>query len=48
MSIGSAYPEDGDKVMDIRGRDLVTGLPKNQPVTVREINQAMSERLHQF
>ncbi|WP_353894302.1 rod shape-determining protein [Proteinivorax hydrogeniformans] len=43
MSIGSAYPEEGEQTMDIRGRDLVTGLPKNQPVTVNEINAAMKE-----
>ena len=29
--------------MDIRGRDLVTGLPKTLPVSIREIELALSE-----
>src|SRR5690606_20373146 len=28
ITIGSAMPEKEDKTMDIRGRDMVTGLPK--------------------
>ncbi|WP_350342541.1 rod shape-determining protein [Proteinivorax tanatarense] len=42
-TIGSAYPDEGNETMDIRGRDLVTGLPKNQSITVNEINAAMKE-----
>ncbi|MGI6712186.1 MAG: rod shape-determining protein [Bacillota bacterium] len=44
--IGSAYLEDESargKIMDVRGRDLVTGLPKTITVTAGEINNALAE-----
>ncbi len=43
MTIGSAMPSPDEETMDIRGRDLVTGLPKTLPVSVREIELALSE-----
>ena len=43
MTIGSAMPSPEEESMDIRGRDLVTGLPKTLPVSVREIELALSE-----
>ena len=43
MTIGSAMPVPEEESMDIRGRDLVTGLPKTLPVSVREIELALSE-----
>jgi rod shape-determining protein MreB len=43
MTIGSAMPSPDEESMDIRGRDLVTGLPKTLPVSVREIELALSE-----
>lgn len=43
MTIGSAMPSPEEELMDIRGRDLVTGLPKTLPVSVREIELALSE-----
>lgn len=43
LSIGSAYPVEETKTMDIRGRDLVTGLPKNVIINSDEILLAMSE-----
>jgi len=43
LTIGSAYPTDKDGDMDIRGRDLVTGLPKNITITSEEIRKALSE-----
>ncbi len=43
-NIGSAYPmEDDDRTMDVRGRDLVTGLPKTVTLTAEEVREAMSE-----
>ena len=41
ITIGSAMPEKEDKTMDIRGRDMVTGLPKTLKLTAKEINAAM-------
>ena len=43
MTIGSAMPSPEEETMDIRGRDLVTGLPKTLPVSVMEIELALSE-----
>ncbi len=43
LGIGSAYLSVSEKSMEIRGRDLITGLPKNLTVTTDEIRAAMSE-----
>ncbi len=43
MTIGSAMPSPEEESIDIRGRDLVTGLPKTLLVSVREIELALSE-----
>lgn len=43
VEIGSAYPRETEKTMEIRGRDLVTGLPKILTITSSEIRQALSE-----
>ncbi len=43
INIGSALCEDPDRIKEIRGRDLVTGLPKTIDVTAEEIREAMEE-----
>jgi rod shape-determining protein MreB len=43
MQIGSAYPEGEGKSMEIRGRDLVTGLPRTLNFTSADSFQAMAE-----
>jgi len=44
ISIGCAYLEpDGNKSMEIRGRDLVSGLPKTITISSSEILNALSE-----
>ena len=43
IRIGSAYPLDEELTMDVRGRDLVTGLPKTVTVTSEEIREALAE-----
>ncbi|MBE7026625.1 MAG: rod shape-determining protein [Ruminococcaceae bacterium] len=43
LTIGSAYPAETEKEMDVRGRDLMTGLPKNIRITQEEIRQALCE-----
>ena len=46
MGIGSAYPyADNEPVMDIKGRNLMNGLPENITVTSEEIRDALSEPL---
>ena len=44
MEIGSAFQLDEvDRVIDIKGRDLVTGLPKTIKVTEDQIRDALKE-----
>ena len=43
MEIGSATPIDGEESLDVRGRDLVTGLPKTVELTSEEVRDALSE-----
>jgi rod shape-determining protein MreB len=43
IRIGSGYPLDEELSMEVRGRDLVAGLPKMITVTSDEIREALSE-----
>ncbi|MCL2840691.1 MAG: rod shape-determining protein [Defluviitaleaceae bacterium] len=43
MNIGTAYPRPASVSMDVRGRNLVTGLPKNISVTSEEMQEALYE-----
>lgn len=43
MDIGSAGVVDYDEEIDIRGRDMLTGLPKTISITAKEISQALEE-----
>jgi rod shape-determining protein MreB len=43
VSIGSAYPVNEERTVEIKGRDLGTGLPKVVKVTSEEIREALSE-----
>jgi len=45
IRIGTAIPEKKPKTMEIRGRDLISGLPKNIKISSNEIYEAISERL---
>lgn len=46
MQIGSAYPVGDEKTMEIRGRDLVSGLPKTLAISSTEIREALSEPIN--
>lgn len=44
IRLGSAYPCDVDETtMDVRGRDLVAGLPRTIKITGREVRDALAE-----
>jgi rod shape-determining protein MreB len=43
MEIGSAFPLDDEMTMEIKGRDLVEGVPKTLVVSDEEIREALSE-----
>lgn len=46
MEIGSAGDPKGIEPMEIRGRDLLTGLPKTIEITADEIAQALHDTVH--
>jgi len=43
IKIGSAYPVGEETTMEIKGRDLVAGLPKTLTITSEEIREALQE-----
>jgi rod shape-determining protein MreB and related proteins len=43
MAIGSAWPFSDEPNAEVRGRDLVTGLPKTVVVTAAEVREAIEE-----
>jgi rod shape-determining protein MreB len=43
MTMGSAYPVGDETSMEVKGRDLVAGLPKTLTVTSEEIREALQE-----
>ncbi len=43
IGIGTAYPMEDSGDYEVRGRDLITGLPKTVRVTAEEIYRALSE-----
>ncbi len=48
IKIGSAYPMEEETSMEVRGRDILAGLPKTITVTSEEIREAMNEPLSQI
>ena len=45
MKIGTTLPEKEQKLMEIRGRDLILGLPRNIKVSSNEVCEAISDIL---
>jgi rod shape-determining protein MreB len=45
IAVGSALPLEEDLTTDVRGRDQVSGLPKNIVITSQEITQALLDPL---
>lgn len=43
MNIATAFPGEMDESMEIRGRDMVTGLPNTVVITSAEVNVAITE-----
>ena len=46
VNIGAAYPKLKEESIEVRGRDLVTGLPKNLVITSSEITEALKEPIN--
>lgn len=48
IKIGSAYPYEGEGVMNVKGRNIVDGLPKNVDITAAEVREALHESVMQI
>ena len=44
IKVGTALPEKKEQEIEIRGRDLITGLPQNIKISSNEVCEAVSER----
>ena len=45
IRVGSAYPLEEEMTLDVKGRDILAGLPKTVTITSEEIREALSEPL---
>ena len=45
IKIASAYPLEPEEEMQVKGRDLVTGIPQNITITSTEVRKAISEQV---
>jgi rod shape-determining protein MreB len=43
IHMGSAWPLEDELTADIRGRDLISGLPRTIPLTTEQVREALSE-----
>ncbi len=46
IKIGSAYPLEQETSMEVKGRDLVAGLPKTLTITSQEVREAIQEPIN--
>ena len=46
INIGTAYPLEKEKSMEIKGRDLVAGVPKTITINSEEIREALAEPIN--
>ena len=46
ITIGTVYPGNRNEKMDVRGRDLVTGLPHTITLTSEEVEEALRESIY--
>ncbi|PIE18712.1 MAG: hypothetical protein CSA66_04100 [Proteobacteria bacterium] len=47
-SIGTAYPTDEVMTMEVKGRDLISGIPKTITINSDEVREALSEPIYQI
>ena len=46
INIGTAYPTEDNRTMEIKGRDLTAGVPKTIEITSEEVRHALSEPIN--
>lgn len=45
LNIGNVFPNEKNDKMDVKGRDLITGLPKTITISSKEIEEALKESI---
>ena len=43
LKLGSAYPYEGEAAMEVKGRNLIDGLPKSIEITSEQVRQALAD-----
>ncbi len=43
LKLGSAYPYEGEAAMEIKGRNLIDGLPKSVEITSEQVRRALAD-----
>jgi rod shape-determining protein MreB len=46
ITIGTAYPTEQSRTMEIKGRDLIAGVPKTIEITCEEVREALTEPIN--
>jgi rod shape-determining protein MreB len=46
INIGSAYPEANSQTIEVKGRDMVTGIPKIVEISGEEVQEALAESIN--
>ena len=46
INIGTAYPEENPQTREVKGRDLVTGIPKTLEINGEEVREALAESIN--
>ncbi|MFQ5794975.1 MAG: rod shape-determining protein [Candidatus Bipolaricaulia bacterium] len=46
--IGRAIPHDDPEMIEVKGRDMVSGLPRTEEITSLEVHEALTEHLDQI
>lgn len=46
IELGNAFPDDQQRTMEVKGRDLVEGIPKTLTVTDEEVREALAETVN--
>ncbi len=46
IKIGSAFPYEGESSVEVKGRNLIDGLPKNVTISAEEIREALADPVY--
>ena len=46
INIGNAYPDENPQSVEVKGRDLVTGIPKSIEINSEEVREALNESIY--